>query len=231
MRFQEAVLAQIDSGFFSGLCMYFDGISQSVPPHSPEPYRSRFGDLLRDSRTMSRQQLLAHPLTLRLPGLPRNSREGETFKLALRERMEGFRTRYPMFRFLSVPVPVKITFLVVPPEQGKDLDNIALTALPIAHEVLRPHIEPHLLAPQPPGENPEPWLAEALHRLRSLNANSVAAYQVIELPRIPQDPPEGVLRLALGPVSYSSWWDQAASYVDKRIAAADDVTDWDMRRW
>ena len=28
-----------------------------------------------------------------------------------------------------------------------DLGNFALTALPIAHDVLRPHIAPHLLAP------------------------------------------------------------------------------------
>ena len=40
-----------------------------------------------------------------------------------------------------------LTFLVIPPEQGKDLDNIALTALPISHEILRPDISPHLLSP------------------------------------------------------------------------------------
>ena len=97
-------------------------------------------------------------------------------------------------------MPVTLTFLVVPPEQGKDLDNIALTALPIAHEVLRPHIEPHLLAPS--ADEPEPWREEALARLKSVNARSVRAYQVIELPRSPQDPPEGTLRLALGPHSY-----------------------------
>ena len=73
-------------------------------------------------------------------------------------------------------VPITVTFLVVPPEQGKDLDNIALTVLPVAHEVLRRYLEPHLLAPSYPGE-PEPWREEALARLRSVNARSVRAYQ------------------------------------------------------
>ena len=63
----------------------------------------------------------------------------------IRASLEEFRESLPLFQ--SLLVPVTLTFLVVPPEQGKDLDNIALTALPIAHEVLRPHISPHLLSP------------------------------------------------------------------------------------
>jgi hypothetical protein len=61
--------------------------------------------------------------------------------------------------------------------------------------------------------------------------NSVTAYQVIELPRTSQDPPEGVLRLALGADSHRSWWDQVADYVDKRIADADDLHGLDLGRW
>jgi hypothetical protein len=57
--------------------------------------------------------------------------------------MQAFRSRWPVYRTLLTPVT--LTFLVIPPKQGKDLDNIALTALPIAHQVLKPHIEPHLL--------------------------------------------------------------------------------------
>ena len=105
--------------------------------------------------------------------------------------------------------------LVIPPEQGKDLDNIALTALPIAHDVLRPHISPHLLSPTY-GDN-EPWRDEALARLNSVNARSVGAYQVIELPRSQGDPPEGTLRLALGPHTRWSWWHRATTYVSSVI--------------
>ncbi len=118
-------------------------------------------------------------------------------------------------------VPVTPTFLVTPPEQGKDLDNIALTVLPIAHEVLRPHIAPHLLSPTFGDEDQSPERAKALARLKSVNALSVRAYQVIELPRSPQDPPEGTLHLALGPPVHESWWRRASAYLGKAIDQAD----------
>jgi hypothetical protein len=63
--------------------------------------------------------------------------------------------------------------------------------------------------------------AEALDRLRSVNAQSVRAYQVIELPRSAHDAPEGSLRLALGRHSHESWWERVASYLDKAIDEAE----------
>jgi hypothetical protein len=126
-------------------------------------------------------------------------------------------------------VPVTLTFLVIPSEQGKDLDNIALIVLPIAHEVLRPHIAPHLLSPIYGGGGQDPWLDEALARLKSVNARSVRVYQVIELPRTPQDPPEGTLRLALGPHTHWSWWHRAGTYVSSAIDRAEQCVMLDDR--
>jgi hypothetical protein len=78
---------------------------------------------------MNRQMLLSSPITLPLPGLPTAEGQGEQFRRMVRDQLEAFRRQWPMFRYLVVPV--KVTFLVVPPEQGKDLDNIALMCLPI----------------------------------------------------------------------------------------------------
>ena len=97
---------------------------------------------------MSRELLLSSPLAVPLPGLPRVEGEGAAFKQQIRVQIEEFRSRWPLFQ--SLLVPVTLTFLVIPPAQGKDLDNIALDALPIAHDVLRPHIAPHMLAPRYP---------------------------------------------------------------------------------
>lgn len=135
----------------------------------------------------------------------------------------------PLFQPLLVPVT--LTFLVVPPEQGKDLDNIALTALPIAHEVLRPHIAPYLLSPTFRDEEPTSRRAEALARLKSVRAFSVRSYQVIELPRSPQDPPEGTLHLALGLHAHESWWRRASTYLGKAIDQADWDRQLDGRTW
>ena len=143
--------------------------------------------------------------------------------------MEEFRSHRPLFS--SLVVPVTLTFLIIPPEQGNDLDNIALTALPIAHEVLRPHIEPHLLAASYRDDEPEPCRDEALARLRSVNARSVRAYQVIELPRSPQDPPEGTLRMALGSHNFGSWWEPAAAYLRKAIERAGERDELGDSNW
>ena len=102
-----------------------------------------------------------------------------------------------------------------------DLDNIALTALPIAHDVLQPHIAPHLLAPRIPGRNLRPEHQQRLDRLRSVNARSVMAFQAIELPRTPADPPEGSLRAALGLHQHNSWWERASDYLNEKIEQAD----------
>ncbi len=222
MKLQEAILGRTAATLISGLSIYLEELAEA-------DLRGQLAAIFEQSRTAGRRLLVSDPFTLPLPGLPRATGEAEDFARMIRDRLEEFRSRWPLFR--SLLVPVTLTFLVTPPEQGKDLDNIALTALPIAHEILRPHIEPHLLAPSRRDAEPQ-WRKEALARLKSVNARSVRAYQVIELPRSPQDPPEGTLRLALGPHSYhGSWWDHAATYLRNAIEEADRRGDLDDSSW
>lgn len=228
-RSQEAILGAIESSLFEGLCAYFESLKVSIPSSSNQPYREQFEKLTEAAQASSRHYLLSDPFTLPLPGLPRADGEAKEFAQTTREKLQKFKEEWPLLTPLLVPV--KITLLVVPPHQGKDLDNIARKVLPIAHEVLKPHIAPYLLTPQHPEHGYASWHAEALQRLRSLNANSVVAYQVIELPRSPQDPPEGVLRLALGPVTHRSWWEHAANFVEKKLDRIDDLTDLDLDAW
>jgi hypothetical protein len=208
---QEDHLAVTDAVLCSALTMLLG--KTSLPPlvRSHPEVSARFAEL----EARNRQTLLSSPVTLPLPGLPMTAGQGEQFRRQVRYQLETFRREWPVFR--SLVVPVKVTFLVVPPQQGKDLDNIALTCLPIVHEVLRPHIEPHYLAPLFNNEG-DPRREEALRRLRSLNAQSVTAYQVVRLPRSPDDPPEGALRLALGRAApYGSWWKRVADYAGDRL--------------
>jgi hypothetical protein len=220
---QEAILGRTTASLISGLSMYLEELAEADPP-------GRLAAIFEQSQAAGHRLLVSDPFTLPLPGLPRATGEAEDFARLIRDRLEEFRSHWPLFRPLLLPVT--LTFLVTPPEQGKDLDNIALTALPIAHEVLRPHIAPHLLAPSWRDDEPELWREEALARLKSVNARSVCAYQVIELPRSPQDPPEGTLRLALGPHSYhGSWWEHAATYLSNAIEEADRRDDLADSNW
>ena len=209
---QEAILARSDASLIWGLATYLDHLSGDGRP-------AELASILEESRAATRSVLLSNPLTLPLPGLPRATGQSADFERMVRASLEEFRVRWPLFR--SLLVPVTLTLLVIPPEQGKDLDNIALTVLPIAHEVLRPHIAPHLLSPVYGDEERIPWLDHALARLKSVNARSVRAYQVIELPRSPQDPPEGTLCLALGLYAHRSWWHRATDYLRAAIDRAD----------
>ncbi len=219
---QKAILTSTDAILISGLSMYLEGQARADSSGQPAA-------IFEELQATRRNLLLSDPFTLPLPALPRAAGESEDFARLIADRLEEFRSRWPLFS--SLLVPVTLTFLVVPPEQGKDLDNIALTALPIAHKILRPHIAPHLLAPSYRDGDREPWREEALARLRSVNARSVRAYQVIELPRSAQDPPEGTLRLALGPHSHRSWWARAATYLGKAIEQADKCGDLANSTW
>jgi hypothetical protein len=220
---QEALLARTDASLITGLSMYLEDQARADVPE-------QLAAIFEKSQATSRRLLLSDPFTLPLPSLPRAAGEAEDLPRLIRDQLEEFRSRWPLFR--SLLVPVTLTFLVIPPKQGKDLDNIAFTALPIAHEILRPHIAPHLLAPSYRGVEPEPWREEALTRLKSVNARSVRAYQVIELPRYPQDPQEGTLHLALGSHSHhGSWWDHAATYLGNAIEQADLLGDLADSTW
>jgi hypothetical protein len=187
-QMQEYLLASADASLARDMAeslheaSFYDGIGS-------------FAERFREQSGTGRWRL-SDLLAVPLPGFPHRHGEASEFAAGVRKQLESFKAKNAIFRPLLVPV--KMTFFVVPLEQGKDLDNIALTALPIAHEVLRPHIEPFLLSPTYKHASPEPWREEALRRLRSLNAYSVRAYQIIELPRMPSDPPQGQLRLSLG---------------------------------
>ena len=219
---QEAILAGTDATLIWALGSYLDDLSVGEPP-------TELASVLAESRAATRNLLLSDPLTLPLPSLPQARGEAAEFAEMIRAALKGFREHLPLFQPLLVPVT--LTFLVVPPEQGKDLDNIALTALPIAHEVLRPHIAPYLLSPTFRDEEPTSRRAEALARLKSVRAFSVRSYQVIELPRSPQDPPEGTLHLALGLHAHESWWRRASTYLGKAIDQADRDRQLDGRTW
>jgi hypothetical protein len=222
MDVQEAMLARTDASMIWALGSYLDHLSSGHP-------HEELASILEESRTATRGLLLSNPLTLPLPGLPRATGQSADFVRMIRASLEQFRARWPLFR--SLLVPVTLTFLVIPPEQGKDLDNIALIALPIAHEVLRPHISPHVLSPVYRSEGRMPGRDDALARLKSVNARSVRAYPVIELPRSPQDPPEGTLHLALGLHAHWSWWHRVSTFLSTVIDRADQRSQLDDITW
>jgi hypothetical protein len=144
-------------------------------------FRSIYEDL-NELHAQNRHTLLTNPINIPMPSLPRISGERKSFKANIRRELEQWRARWPIFQPLLVPL--KMTFLVIPSEQGgKDLDNLALEVLPLVHEVLRPQPTSWLL--RFPLLTAEDRMEDnrARSRLRFLGVNSVTAFEVIELQR------------------------------------------------
>ncbi|MCY1141642.1 hypothetical protein OWR29_26900 [Actinoplanes sp. Pm04-4] len=141
--------------------------------------------------------VLRSPFSISLPPLPQTGAERETFKARVETALTEYHRRWLRWEFMLVPL--KVTLVVIPPAQGKDLDNLVLDVLPAVHRAFRPHIEPWLFAPIPANSaDLEANRAKAVKRLKSLNGDSVTAFQVIELRRSSDDPAAGMLRLVLG---------------------------------
>jgi len=163
------------------------GVSSPSRPHAGNPAFTDIYKALDQIAADDRDILLSGPLTLPLPGLPSASGEGRRFKAAVREDVELMVARVPILS--SLCVPLKVVLLVVPPPQGKDLDNLALAVLPALQD--------------------------------ALNAPDITAYEVIELKRTADDPPSGLVRIALGSGSRdASTWQRATDYVAERIELA-----------
>jgi hypothetical protein len=213
-RMQLSLLTTADRLIAKTLCSYPEWIS-GAGHRTPSPLGLGGEDLpgqFTDLEADTWKFLTTLPIVPVLPQLPDSIGGHERFLADVRRQLEGYLRRWAVLTPLLVPL--KITLLVVPPPQGKDLDNIALDVLPIAHDVFRPHIEPWHDAPSLSGDSPDQ--AEARRRLRSLNATSVTSYQVIELQRPASDTEPGLLRLALGRGDDpTSAWHKATKFIDE----------------
>ena len=63
-----------------------------------------------------------------------HSGQGRAFKCAVRKAVELMFAWAPILAPLRVPL--KVLLLVMPPQQGTDLDNLALTVLPAVQDTL-----------------------------------------------------------------------------------------------
>ena len=184
-QLQETLLRNTDAQVACALRQSPESIAGARPQRRPlaenAAFRSIYEDL-NELHAQNRHTLLTNPINIPMPSLPRISGERKSFKANIRRELEQWRARWPIFQPLLVPL--KMTFLVIPSEQGgKDLDNLALEVLPLVHEVLRPQPTSWLL--RFPLLTAEDRMEDnrARSRLRFLGVNSVTAFEVIELQR------------------------------------------------
>lgn len=174
----------------------------------------------------TRNLLLSPPIALDLRHLPNEGFRTKEFKVEVKKALEGFRKRVPwLFPLL---VPVDVTIFCVPPDgpRGIDLDNLARYILPVVNNVLRPPST--LLNTIKLDSMPNSWiknqLQAALQNQPRPPMNSVRMYQVIELPRLAGDPPEGYVRLMVsgGEATPNTIWEK----IHRLLTAWSESLEW-----
>lgn len=112
---------------------------------------------------------------------------------------------------------VGITVVYIPPLSGQtiDLDNLAMRIIPHVREELRPPATfLHAIQNFKPAAIDKD-LAERLARLHRVEKVQITRYQVFEIPRLPEDSPEGNIRLIIhGRNELSDPWCECRAAVD-----------------
>lgn len=146
--------------------------------------------------------------------------ESKEFKDRVRQALMEAKTRTPILYPLLTPCG--ITVLYLPPKTASkiDLDNLVRESIiPSVHEILQPPGSRHDFLVQINSNKVDPDLAAMLRRYKQTPKFHITDYQVFALPRTPEDPENGNVRLILhGGDRLETTWDQ----LDSALAAWED---------
>jgi hypothetical protein len=209
MSAHQEILQQRDRLICPGVLHAF----QNTPRNNGKPHGAFLNQLTFQMRNMT----LGSPFTLELHHAPHRKGDGDAFKVALRTALNGFKKSYHfLFPLAST---LNVTILMIPPKDGgKDLDNLATLILPALHEIWAP---PSSFAhayntDRIMDKSIREYWENARNQLPKALKHSIIEYRAFELPRLPEDPDDGFVRLAVGqgmrPISFREDIDE---YLDK----------------
>ena len=163
-------------------------------------------------------------LGIRLPSKPTEKEKAKEFKKAIKVVLEDFKKKYPvLFPIKSV---LGITVLFLPPKnEFTDLDNLAKKYIvPFVNEIVQPprsYAEIINIDSMTDDFFKKHYLEE-LKRLPKNPRYSIVQYQIIEIPRLENDPAEGYIRLFFNEGGYeSNLWFKIKHILDKWQDALD----------
>lgn len=160
-------------------------------------------DFLNRLAFRTRNMMLGEPFVLDLHHVPRREGDSAVFKQLLRTALNEFKAKHPyLFPLCTL---LNVTMIMIQPEGcekkgGKDLDNLATMILRAMHDIWVP---PSSFAYAFKTDNIEKDdLREHWHQVRNelpkAMTTSVTEYRVFQLRRLPNDPKDGFIRLAVG---------------------------------
>lgn len=167
--------------------------------HHSRTHHPMMKDVLLANTSMSRYAYF-HALTaVDMGARPLVKGDSDLFKARVREGLVAYKTKIPLFSPLLVTVGV--TIIYVPPVEAPkvDLDNLARKAIiPAVHEILEPPSSSlaglrRLKAKHPEGSD----IDEFIRRVEKMPPVHVAGYDILCAERLPDDPPNGSVKLLL----------------------------------
>jgi hypothetical protein len=191
MTVQRDHLRRTDRSICRGVLATF----QDLPRTKDLPHE----DMMTRLAALTRNMTLGEPFALELHHAPHRKGDSEAFDKALRTALNDFKTKHPFLFPLSSLLSV--TILMVPPEGGgKDLDNLVRLILPALHEIWAPpsHIVHALKTKTLKDQKLLAFWESERAALPKEPKHSITEYRVFEIPRFPDDPKDGLVRLAVG---------------------------------
>jgi len=174
---------------------------------------------------IDRDLIVFPPFSIDLTHIP--TREGDrlSFKENISNSLNDFKRTYPIMYPLRTLLSVSI--LCIPPRiQGIDLDNLARYIIPLVNDILKPlsyyqfTIDIDNIKDRSLKEKYEKELKNA----RRIPKHSVTRYQIIEIPRLDKDLPEGQVWLILeNGEDPESIWEKVDKSIDKWEKDIEDV--------
>ena len=135
----------------------------------------------------SRSLITYSPAYLNFGNAPQKSGEKNIFKSQLKNELREFREKYKRLFPLLHPISVIVTF-IPPREKVVDLDNLARYIVPFVNEIFEPPTISQLTYK-------DTGLTDLLKKeneiIQRFPPHSIASYQLIQIPRLENDPDNG----------------------------------------
>jgi uncharacterized protein YecT (DUF1311 family) len=189
----------------------------------PSLWRRMQPTFLVESLKSTRGLLIGGPLAVSVMHAPRRDGDSTLFEVALEKALAQFaRSHKVLFPLLT---QLGVTMFHIPPRpetegiDGKDLDNLARLVIPKVQETFKPPStlwQAHRLALRTPSVDPaiSAWVQKEIDLHKRLPAIGVSRYCAIELPRVPDDPDDGMVAVAFGDgEQIPSLWDDIDGFI------------------
>lgn len=215
--YRDMVIRDVQSDYLKSRQISINWLLSIFPSYYLQEKSKAIGmEMFKNIEYMGRN--FVNTLGIRLPSKPTKTERFKEYKEGIKKILEDFKKRYQvLFPLKSV---LGITVLFLPPKgENTDLDNLARKYIvPFVNEIVQPprNYAETINIDDMTDDFLKKHYLEQLKKLPKDPRHSIVQYQVIEVPRLEHDSPEGYIRLFFNDGSYeSNLWNKLKHILDK----------------